>query len=155
MYPHSKVDQDVALGGFAQSLARSSESECQEIFAELLRSKQLSHSVHCLNQLLHTHEHGDAARSGLCRLGFPNESRMFRDLDSDQLDVSALCEALQIVAVLRTALRPSKLSGAAYRRTASHFKRSSLPAGEGRRPLQSRCRDPERENEASMSRRLP
>ena len=72
IYPRISVDQDFALG-FAQTLSRSSERECQEIFADLLRKKQLSHTVHCLNQLLHTKEHTDAARSGLCRLGFPDD----------------------------------------------------------------------------------
>jgi hypothetical protein len=72
MYPRTNVDQDFALG-FAQTLARSSESECQEIFADLLRKRQLSHTVHCLNQLLHIKEHSDAARSGLCGLGFPDD----------------------------------------------------------------------------------
>lgn len=74
MYPRSEDDQDFALQ-FAQTLSRSSDGECQEIFAELLRKKQLSHTVHCLNQLLQNKEHNGTARSGLGRLGFPDDIR--------------------------------------------------------------------------------
>lgn len=72
MHQRSSVDEDIALG-VAQTLSRSSESECQEIFAELLRSKQLSQTVYRLNQLLFIGEHYDLARAGLCRLGFPDD----------------------------------------------------------------------------------
>lgn len=69
---HPALNQEAALG-FAQTLSRSSKSECQEIFADLLRKKQLSQMVFRLNQLLHDKEHNAVARSSLSRLGFPDD----------------------------------------------------------------------------------
>lgn len=72
MPSHPAVNQDAVLD-LAQTLSSSSTSECQEIFADLLRKKQLSQMVFRLNQLLDDKEHSAVARSGLCRLGFPDD----------------------------------------------------------------------------------
>lgn len=72
MYPRSSVDEGFALR-VAQSLAARSELECHEVFADLLRNKQLSHTVHFLNKFLRSKNHAQVARSGLCRLGFPDD----------------------------------------------------------------------------------
>lgn len=69
MHSRSMVDHDFALR-VAQMLAIRSDTECQGIFVDLLRRKQLSRTVHH-HALLKNPEYAVVARTGLCRLGFP------------------------------------------------------------------------------------